>query len=96
MINQKTGSFRPGTLPSANTGTTTRAATKSYRRNASKKAPWYVIPADKKWFARLVISEVIVQTMESLKLAYPALDARQLAALEECRLQLLNESEPAN
>jgi len=58
---------------------------------AGKHAPWYVIPADKKWFARLVISEVIVQTMESLNLAYRTLTPEQLGALEVCKQQLLNE-----
>lgn len=59
---------------------------------ASKNAPWYVIPADKKWFARLVISEVIVQTMESLNLEYPKLDAEQIESLVDCRRQLMNEA----
>ena len=47
---------------------------------------------DKKWFARLVISEVIVQTMETLNLAYPRLTTEQLEALEDCKLQLMNEA----
>ena len=38
---------------------------------ASKEAPWYVVPADNKWFTRLVISSVVVDTLESLDLAYP-------------------------
>ena len=59
---------------------------------ASKHAPWYVIPADKKWFARLVISEVITQTMESLNLAYPTLTTEQLEELEHCKRQLINEA----
>jgi PPK2 family polyphosphate:nucleotide phosphotransferase len=59
---------------------------------ASKYAPWFIIPADKKWFARLVISEVIVQTMEKLKLEYPQLTGEQLEALEDCKLRLMNEA----
>jgi PPK2 family polyphosphate:nucleotide phosphotransferase len=59
---------------------------------ASKYAPWFIIPADKKWFARLLISEVIVQTMEKLNLEYPQLSGQQLEALEDCKLQLMNEA----
>jgi PPK2 family polyphosphate:nucleotide phosphotransferase len=38
---------------------------------ATKDAPWYVIPADHKWFSRLVVASVIVETLESLKLKFP-------------------------
>jgi PPK2 family polyphosphate:nucleotide phosphotransferase len=51
-------------------------------------APWYVVPADKKWFARLVISEIIVKTMESLKIDYPKLSKEQLIVLEDCKKKL--------
>ncbi len=53
------------------------------RNTATKHAPWYVVPADNKWFSRLVISSVIVDTLESLDVAYPKVDAetkKQLAA----------------
>ncbi|MDP4121303.1 MAG: polyphosphate kinase 2 family protein, partial [Bacillota bacterium] len=46
-------------------------------RTAAKHAPWYVIPSDKKWYARLVISEVIVKTLKSLDLKYPSLSPDQ-------------------
>lgn len=41
---------------------------------ATKHAPWYVVPADNKWFSRLVISTVIVDALESLHLSYPKVD----------------------
>jgi len=41
------------------------------RRTAAPHAPWYVVPADHKWFTRLVVATVIVETLESLKLDYP-------------------------
>lgn len=44
---------------------------------ASKCAPWYVVPSDKKWYSRLVIAEVIVKTLKSLGLSYPELDEPQ-------------------
>lgn len=52
---------------------------------STKHAPWYVIPADKKWYSRVVISQVIVEAMESLDLKYPILNERQQAALQESR-----------
>jgi len=51
------------------------------RNTATKRAPWYVVPADNKWFTRLVISTVIVDTLESLDLSYPKLDAAKKAEL---------------
>ena len=41
------------------------------RNTTTKYAPWYVVPADNKWFTRLVVSTVIVDALESLDLAYP-------------------------
>ena len=55
---------------------------------ASKAAPWYVIPADKKWFARLLISEIVVRTLEGLDPQYPAVSEAQKQALQSCRKQL--------
>ncbi len=54
-------------------------------------APWYIIPADKKWFARLVISEIIADTMESMHLEYPRLSDEQTKMLGNYRIQLLND-----
>jgi PPK2 family polyphosphate:nucleotide phosphotransferase len=50
------------------------------RHTSTKAAPWYVVPADHKWFARVVIGSAIVSALESLDLTYPKVDA---AALEE-------------
>ena len=63
---------------------------------ASKEAPWYVIPADKKWFARLLISEIVADRLETLEPAYPRIGEEAKQALLRCRQQLLEEdsSEP--
>jgi PPK2 family polyphosphate:nucleotide phosphotransferase len=53
--------------------------------------PWYIVPGDKKWFARLVISEIIVKHLEKLDLAFPELDSNQKEALETCKKKLLEE-----
>jgi PPK2 family polyphosphate:nucleotide phosphotransferase len=53
--------------------------------------PWYIVPGDKKWFARLAISEIILKHLEKLDLAFPQLDSKQKAALEVCKKKLLEE-----
>jgi PPK2 family polyphosphate:nucleotide phosphotransferase len=45
------------------------------RHTASKHAPWYVVPADNKWFTHLVVAAAIVETLEELNLSYPKVDA---------------------
>jgi len=61
------------------------------RNTAKKHAPWYIVPADNKWFTRLVISTVIVDTLESLRLQYPKVDAEKKKELEAARKQLEKE-----
>lgn len=60
-------------------------------QTSTKYSPWFVIPADKKWFARLLISEIIVQTLEKIKPEYPKVSEEQLANLAKYREQLMNE-----
>jgi PPK2 family polyphosphate:nucleotide phosphotransferase len=45
------------------------------RNTATEEAPWFVVPADHKWFTRLVVAAAVVEAMESLDLRYPVLDA---------------------
>jgi polyphosphate kinase 2 (PPK2 family) len=45
------------------------------RATASKDAPWFVVPADNKWFSRLLVAAATVEAMASLDLAYPKVDA---------------------
>jgi PPK2 family polyphosphate:nucleotide phosphotransferase len=61
------------------------------RRTAAPHAPWYVVPADAKWFTRLVVAGAIVDGMESLDLAYPAVDAAVKAEFAACRKWLIEE-----
>jgi hypothetical protein len=61
------------------------------RATASEHAPWYVVPADHKWFTRMVVAEAIVEALESLDLAYPALTAAQRAELAKVRRALVDE-----
>ncbi|MCE1188523.1 MAG: polyphosphate kinase 2 family protein [Ignavibacteria bacterium] len=56
-------------------------------------APWYIVPADKKWFARLLISSVVVNTLEKMKPEYPKLSEEKLKNLATYREQLLSEKD---
>ena len=59
---------------------------------SKKHAPWYVIPADKKWFMRLAVSEIIVKEMKKLKSQFPKLSDEQLSELDEARKLLIDDS----
>jgi PPK2 family polyphosphate:nucleotide phosphotransferase len=54
-------------------------------------APWYIIPADKKWFARLLVSEIIIDKLKKLNLQYPQLSKDQIAELQKSKEALLAE-----
>jgi PPK2 family polyphosphate:nucleotide phosphotransferase len=51
-------------------------------------APWYIIPADKKWFTRLAVSDVIVKKLESMNLQYPIVTEEHMAELAEAKKML--------
>lgn len=55
---------------------------------ASKHAPWYVVPADNKWFTRVVVAAAIVDTLQDLNLSYPKVDAEKRKQLEAARVLL--------
>ncbi|MDX2242815.1 MAG: polyphosphate kinase 2 family protein [Leptolyngbyaceae cyanobacterium bins.302] len=55
-------------------------------------APWYIVPADRKWYMRLVVATVIYQTLENLGLHYPEVTEAQKQSLEEARRILENEA----
>jgi PPK2 family polyphosphate:nucleotide phosphotransferase len=61
------------------------------RATATGHAPWYVVPADNKWFTRLVVAAAIVDRLERLNLAYPKVDAAKRKELAAARAQLLAE-----
>ena len=68
-----------------------KAYTEAIEATSTEKSPWYIIPADKKWFTRLAVSEVIVDTLESMDLHYPRMTEEHLAELEEARQLLESE-----
>jgi PPK2 family polyphosphate:nucleotide phosphotransferase len=61
------------------------------RHTATSYAPWYVVPADNKWFTRLVVSHAIVDALKAMNLRYPKFSGAKKAALAEARKQLENE-----
>lgn len=58
------------------------------RSTATREAPWFVVPADNKWFTRLVVVGAIVEALEKMDLSYPTLDKAQRAELESARALL--------
>ena len=61
------------------------------RATAAKHAPWFVVPADNKWFTRLVVAAAIVEAVEKLDLAYPKVTAKQKEELAAARAELAAE-----
>jgi len=59
------------------------------RATATKDSPWFVVPADNKWFTRLVVAAAIVEALEKMDLAYPAITPAQRAELASAREALL-------
>jgi PPK2 family polyphosphate:nucleotide phosphotransferase len=59
------------------------------RNTATKDAPWYVIPADNKWFTRLVVAAAVVETLDSFNLSYPKVTDRQRKELATARKALV-------
>jgi len=54
-------------------------------------APWYVLPADDKWFARVAAIQIIIDTLEKMDLKYPQLSEKEKQELQDAKKQLENE-----
>ncbi len=61
------------------------------RNTATKTAPWYVVPADNKWFTRVAVAAAIIETLTSLNLHYPKVSEEALQQLEAAKQSLLAE-----
>jgi len=73
-----------------------RAYEEMIRATAAPHAPWYVVPADKKWFSRMVVAGAIIHTMEGLGLAFPKVDDAQKKELSIARHELAGEKGKAS
>ena len=60
------------------------------QHTATPWAPWYVVPADHKWFTRIVVAAAIAETLEELNLCYPKVDRQKQKQLKEARRRLQN------
>jgi PPK2 family polyphosphate:nucleotide phosphotransferase len=59
------------------------------RHTSTPDAPWYVVPADHKWFTHIAVSSVIIQTLEEMDLQFPQIDKAHRKQLEEAKQMLL-------
>jgi PPK2 family polyphosphate:nucleotide phosphotransferase len=63
------------------------------RNTSSPEAPWFVVPADNKWFTRLVVAGAVIDTLEGLDLHYPKVDEAKKKELEGVRKLLVREAQ---
>jgi PPK2 family polyphosphate:nucleotide phosphotransferase len=68
-----------------------RAYQEMIQNTSTKHAPWYVVPADHKWFARLVVAEALIDTLEELRPAFPKPDAERRKDVKKAKAALLHE-----
>jgi PPK2 family polyphosphate:nucleotide phosphotransferase len=68
-----------------------RAYEDMFKHTTTKYAPWYIVPADNKWFTRIVLNDVITDTLEKLNLRYPEVSKEHRAALQAAKETLLKE-----
>ncbi|MDH5209015.1 MAG: polyphosphate kinase 2 family protein, partial [Burkholderiaceae bacterium] len=61
------------------------------RATATRESPWFVVPADNKWFTRLVVAGAIVEALEKMGLSYPVLDSARRTELASVRQALLDD-----
>ena len=60
------------------------------QETATKYAPWYVVPADNKWFTRVIVGSAVIDALDSLDLAYPEVDESKLKELAAAKKKLLS------
>jgi hypothetical protein len=63
------------------------------RNTATKQSPWYVVPADNKWFTRVVVAAAVVDTLDSLDLAYPEVGPDKLKELAVAKKALVKKKD---
>src|SRR5512144_986252 len=65
-----------------------KAYEETIRGTATRESPWYVVPADNKWFTRVIVAAAIIDTLSGLDLAYPTVDKRTLKELTAAKRAL--------
>jgi len=61
------------------------------QNTSTERAPWYVVPADHKWFTRVVVAEALVHALDKLNLSYPQVDKKKRRDLKKARAVLMRE-----
>jgi len=69
-----------------------KAYEEAVNNTATKNCPWYVLPADQKWYTRYLVSEILASTLEKINPRYPVVDKDKMKNLQECKVLL--ETEP--
>ena len=62
------------------------------RATSRPHAPWYVVPADHKWFARLVVASAVIKALDGLELDFPKIEGTALKEMQKVRKALLAEA----
>ena len=60
------------------------------RNTAAKESPWYVVPADNKWFSRVIVASAVIDTLAGLNLSYPKVDKAKLEEIAKAKKELLD------
>jgi hypothetical protein len=68
-----------------------RAYEDVFKHTSTRKAPWYIVPADNKWFTRIAVAAIVFQTLEDLDLKYPTVTAAHRRELLKARRMLVAE-----
>lgn len=72
-----------------------RAYEEMIRNTSSSQSPWYVVPADHKWFTRLVVADAVIDALEGLNLSFPRIDPEKRKELDAARAALTDEPREA-
>jgi PPK2 family polyphosphate:nucleotide phosphotransferase len=70
-----------------------KAYERAFEETSTEWAPWHIVPADNKWFTRIVVADTICATLERLKLRYPVVSKDKKNSLEEAQRVLLGEED---
>ena len=68
-----------------------KAYESAINKTSTEYAPWYVIPADQKWFSRVAAIQIIIDKLEEMNLQYPEVSAKEKSALEDLKIKLESE-----
>lgn len=68
-----------------------RAYEQAFEHTSTQHAPWYIVPADNKWYSRTVVAQIVADTLDKLPIEYPELEKDHYKILEQAKTMLENE-----